>query len=265
MNALPVDRVARDEVGDGQPVVLVHGLAEDRRSWSPQLSGPHALHGARVVAVDLRGHGETPVGDGDGTLAQLGDDLAAVLRDLGEPAVVVGFSLGGTVVLDTARRYPDLVDEAVVIATSSVVGRNARAFFLQRMELATTGDRTAFAAALREDTAGQLHVADRLDEVVARRIAAVGDGAGYVNAARAMVGIADRPLTPDLAEVSQPVTVVGAEHDRFCPRRAAELLVAALSDARYVEVSGAGHLVNVERPDAVSAAIQQTIDRKVRT
>lgn len=265
MTALSLEQIGQAVSGDGRPVVLVHGLAEDHRAWAAQLDGPFALRGARAVAIDLRGHGQSKLGEANGTLGQLAEDLAVVLRTLGEPAVAVGFSLGGTIVLEAARRWPDLIAHAVVLGTSSVVGRRARGFFLDRIALAQAGDRSALAAALRDDTAMQVVTAEAdVDQLTAWRLQAIGDGQGYVNAARAMVELADHPLTPSLGEIAVPVAVVGADGDVFCPQRAADLLVDGLPNATFHQIKSAGHLMNVEQPAAVTAVIQQAIDGKVQ-
>ena len=252
--------IAFTDVGSGPTVVFVHGLAEDRTSWSPQLDG---LEGFRRIAIDLRGHGETSLGDAQGTLDQLRDDLVGFLESVTGPAALVGFSLGGVIVLRTALDRPDLVTRAVVVATSSVVGRAARAFFEGRIALAESGDREALRDALRADTAAQVVTGGvDLDQLTKWRMDAIGDGGGYVNAARAMIGVADRSLTPELAEISVEVDVVGATEDQFCPRKAADILLEGLPPgARYHEVEGAGHLMNVDRPQAVTALLRTALTR----
>ena len=87
-----------------------------------------------------------------------------------------------------------------------------------------------------------------VDAIAAARLVAVGTGAGYVNAARAMIGMRSAPLNPRLDRIAVPVDVIGADRDAFCPRRAADILLEALPDARYHEISGAGHLVSVDQP-----------------
>ncbi len=251
--------VAYHEQGAGSPLVLVHGLAEDKRSWSDV----QARLGAdfRTFAYDLRGHGETSLGQAEGTLAQLGGDLVGFLETVTGPARCVGYSLGGTVLLWVAAHRPELVLHAVVSGTSTVVGRAAAEFFRQRVETIAS-DFAAFAAALREDTAKQIVTPGvNLDEVVARRLEAVGDGAGYVNAARAMAGLHGRPLTPELATVRCPVDVVGGDSDMFCPRKAAQIVAAALADCRYHEIADAGHLMSVDQPAAYAQVLRAALRR----
>lgn len=246
------------DTGEGPPVVFVHGLAEDRTTWAAQ---QRELTGVRAVSIDVRGHGDTTLGRPAGTLAQLGADLVGVLESLTGPATCVGFSLGGTVVLRAAVDRPDLVAHAIVLGTSSVVGRAAAGFYADRVALVEGGDRAALRAAMSADTAAGLasEHAD-LDALVTRRLDAVGVGGGYVNAARAMARLRDEPLNPELANVRCRVDVVGADGDTFCPKRAADILLDTLPDARYHEIAGAGHLMNVDQPGLVTELLRTLLD-----
>ncbi len=241
----------------GPPVVLIHGLAEDSRTWQHQQGQLGEFH---TYAYDLRGHGGTSLGDADGTLAQLDTDLCAFLETVTGPAVCVGFSLGGTVVLSAAASRPDLVTGAIVLGTSTVVGRAAVPFYEERIERASSGDAQRVAEALREDTAAGLSSSEPdVDALTARRVEAIGDGRGYINASRAMAALNAAPLTPRLADIRCPVTVIGAEHDTFCPRKAADIIRNGLPAADYLEIPAAGHLMNIDNPVAVTAALTKAL------
>ncbi len=246
--------------GSGPPVVLLHGLAEDHRSWDAVAA---RLEDVTVHAVDLRGHGRTTLGQGDGTLAQLSGDLEAFLRMVTGPAAVVGYSLGGAIGLRAAVDAPALFRQLIVAATSSIVGRAAAEFFAGRIAQLDAGDRAGFEAGLHDDTRKQIVTGAGIDSVVRRRLDAIGDGRGYVNAARAMIGIRDEPLNPLLARIEVPVDIVGAEHDAFCPRRAADILAETVPDSRYHEVAGAGHLLSVDRPDAYGELLARLLRARV--
>ena len=249
--------VAYTEAGSGAPVVLIHGLAEARGTWAVQQRELTDLH---TFAYDLRGHGETTLGNAEATLAQLGDDLIGFLEAVTGPAAVVGFSLGGTVALWAAAHRPDLVRQAIVLGTSSVVGRSAIGFYDTRIAMAADTSSPEFGQALLEDTIAGLGAGtDRAEEITAARLAAVGDGGGYRNAARAMVGLNAAPLTPRLADVKVHVDVVGASDDSFCPLKAAQIILDALPDADYHEISGAGHLMNIDNPQAVTDVLRATL------
>lgn len=244
--------------GQGKPVVLIHGLAEDRASWSDVQA---AITDHCTYAVDLRGHGETTLGQVEGTLAQLGGDLIRFLEKVTGPATCVGYSLGGTVVLWAASQRPDLVRHAIVAGTSSVVGRMATGFFEERIRQVQR-DFTAFAEALKSDTASQLSTAvDRLEAVAARRLWAVNDGRGYVNAAQAMVRMSTEPLTSLLPMVRCRVDAIFGDSDAYCPEKAVDILARDLPNLVRHKIEGAGHLIGVDQPKSYSEAIRNALNQ----
>lgn len=249
--------VGYSQAGEGPAVVLIHGLAEDRSSWKDV---QRSLGGYSSFAVDLRGHGETSLGQAEGNLSQLGGDLIAFLEKVTGPTACVGYSLGGTVVFWAASQRPDLFRQCVVAGTSSVVGRAAVGFFEERMKTLQQ-DFAAFTSALKDDTAAQLVSArDQLDEVHARRVKAINDGGGYVNAARAMVRMASEPLTPLLSKIRCPVDVIYGDCDMFCPEKAVDILASALPQMTRHKIRDAGHLMSIDQPQAYAEAIRAALD-----
>lgn len=171
------------------------------------------------------------------------------------PTVCVGFSLGGVIVLEAALARPDLVRAAIIVGTSSKVGRAAAAFFAERINQLQT-DMGAFRQALASDTQAQIIAQPEMAPAVTqRRIAAVGDGAGYANAARAMIAMAQAPLTDRLREIAVPVHIIQGAGDMFCPRKAADILRDAMPQAGYAEIPDAGHLMSVDQPKRLAREI----------
>jgi 3-oxoadipate enol-lactonase len=112
----PGFRMYYEEHGSGFPLLLINGLGSDHLEWIHQIPafGPRF----RVVVFDNRGTGGTDVPPGPYTTAQMADDAAALLRDLGIPrAHVLGVSLGGMIAQEVALRHPDLVDGLVLGCT----------------------------------------------------------------------------------------------------------------------------------------------------
>jgi pimeloyl-ACP methyl ester carboxylesterase len=108
-----------EEVGEGDPpLLLVHGIACDRGFWTPQLGYFKRDH--RVVAVDLRGHGESDAPHQPYTMQAFADDLAWTCAQLGlNRPVIVGHSLGGLVALELAAMDPEC--PSAVVAIDSVL------------------------------------------------------------------------------------------------------------------------------------------------
>lgn len=112
----PGFRMYYEEHGSGFPLLLINGLGSDHLEWIHQIPAFGARF--RVVVFDNRGTGGTDVPPGPYTTAQMGDDAAALLRDLGIPrAHVLGVSLGGMIAQEVALRHPDLVDGLVLGCT----------------------------------------------------------------------------------------------------------------------------------------------------
>ncbi|SHE49832.1 alpha/beta fold hydrolase [Streptoalloteichus hindustanus] len=123
-------RLALTEAGpvDAPAVVLVHGWAQSAESWRAQLADPVLSEEFRVVAVDLRGHGDSDApADGYADPRVWADDLAAVLAHVGAPAVLVGWSYGGLVVADYLRVHgTGSVAGVVFVGAITEIGRDRR-------------------------------------------------------------------------------------------------------------------------------------------
>jgi 3-oxoadipate enol-lactonase len=246
--------VAWGEWGRGDPLVLVHGLGDDHRAWRKVVPWL-ALH-RRVIAYDVRGHGETSLGLADGTLAQLAGDLVLLLDALAiDRADLAGFSLGGTVVLKTAIDHGERVQRLFPIATSSRVGRAVAPWYAERAELAEQGAE-ALRPVLREDTAQQFATApEHLEEHWLIRCESTADPRGFANGCRAMARLSQDPLDPDLHRVTAPTLVIAAERDPLCPPRAGEIIASGVPGARLEVIPSSGHQVEVEQPEALSRAL----------
>lgn len=244
--------------GRASPVVLIHGLAEDHTSWDPIVG--RLPSDVQAYAPDMRGHGGTSIGHADGSVGQLAEDLLAFLQNVTGAANCVGFSLGGVVLLEAALRQPRLIRKAIVLGTSSKVGHVAAEFFRDRIDRLSR-DIGGFRQALYSDTDAQI-VRERalLSCVVEQRIRAVGDGQGYVNAARAMVALSEAPMTERLRAIDVPVHIIQGEKDVFCPRKAADILRGAMPNAGYTEIPNAGHLMTVDQPDLLVQEICRVIE-----
>lgn len=103
-----------ESVGEGSPVLAIHGLGSSTRDWERQVDVLAESH--RVVTVDLRGHGKSDKPQGRYSIQLFSDDVAELVRQLDlVPVTVVGISLGGMVAFQLAADHPDLIDRLVVV------------------------------------------------------------------------------------------------------------------------------------------------------
>src|SRR5579863_6699796 len=108
-------RIAYDVTGEGPLIVLAHGIGDRRQSY--RFMVPELVRaGFRVAAADLRGHGDSSMGDWKSiSRTDVAGDLVALVRHLGGPAVIVGQSLSGGAATIAAASAPDVVAGIVEI------------------------------------------------------------------------------------------------------------------------------------------------------
>lgn len=246
--------IAYDEVGSGLPVVLLHAFPLDREMWRPQLDALADL--ARVFAIDLPGFGASTSGE---TFAV--DNAADVVADFLDAvgvkgrAVVGGLSMGGYVALALARRHPNALAALILADTrAGVDDRTAKANRTKSIALVEVkGSAALFEGMLPKVLSEQTHatkpeVVDRLKSIAAKQPAA--------SVVAALAALRDRPdANPGLKAVAVPTLVLVGEYDAVTPPLAAANLSAQIRRSTLVHIPGAGHLSNVENPDAFNAAV----------
>ena len=248
--------VAWFEAGRGDPLVLIHGLADDHRAWRRAV--PDLMLRHRVVLYDLRGHGETTLGKPDGTLRQLGEDLVALLDALDvERADVAGFSLGGTIAMRASMDHPERVDRLVLVATSSRVGRQAADWYRERRKMVEHGDEWLRETLDRDTADVYAQAPNELEEGLLIRRQSTADPRGYGNACAAMAGLNAAPLDPELGQIKAPTLIVASDLDQHCPPKAAEIIHAGVPGSRIEILKGAGHAIPVERPRELATSINR--------
>jgi pimeloyl-ACP methyl ester carboxylesterase len=222
--------IAYRRVGEGPPLVLVHGAADDSRVWQPQLTA--LADEFTVVAWDEPGAGRSSDVPADFDLADYASCLAAVIEALGlGPAQVAGHSWGSTVVQELYRRYPELV------ATLILIGAYA-----------------GWKGSLPPD-----EVAARVKDVQ-EMLAAPGTGfAGDVRPKSIetqlflMAGADERDLLPRIAV---PTLLIWGELDARSTLSVARQFERAIPDTKLVVIPDAGHSCCLEQPNDVNDAIR---------
>ena len=215
----PAISLSHTERGRGPMVVALHDLG---RSGEQMLRALRPLNRRfRIVAPDLRGHGESPTPAGPWSIDDFASDVSRLIAAEGGDAIVVGVGLGAAAGLTLALGHPGLV-RALVVS-----GAGARG----------------------EDIEGQERWAR-----MARMIRERGGSEGVALAAEAM---GTRPdLRGALVQVETPVLVIAGAAERAYPPTTQRELAHALPGARFQEVDGTGHDIAVERPDELVAGVQ---------
>ena len=243
------------------PAVLLAGsIGTDLGMWDAQV--PALAERFRVIAVDLRGHGESPIVPGPATMADLAGDVLALADRFGADRFgYVGLSLGGAVGQVLAAEHPDRLAALVLCCTSA---RFADAAAAWRERAATV--RAQGTSWLVEPSAGRWFApgfADRRPEEAYRLLEMITStpAEGYAAACDALSTFDARPL---LGRISAPTLVLaGAEDPATPPEMLAEIAEAIPGAALHV-VPDASHLATAERPEVVNPLIVDHLERHLR-
>ncbi|MEV5749257.1 alpha/beta fold hydrolase [Actinoallomurus sp. NPDC052308] len=233
--------------GSGDPVLLLHGIGGSADSFAGQFAALAARH--RVLAWDAPGYARSAEPADAPGMAGYAAAAAALLRERGAaPAHVVGVSWGGVIATRLALDHPGLVRTLVLADSTRGSGRTeekAAAMRRRAGELAAIGPE-AFARA----RAPKLLSADAPEELVDRVATAMARSIRLPGYAYAAASMAETDHNGVLGRISVPALVVAGDRDVVTGVAESEAIAAAVPGARLEVIAGAGHLSNVERPEA---------------
>ncbi len=232
---------------DRLTLLFIHGSGESSVLWDAQV---RALAGAfNTVALDLPGHGDSD-GPGLDTIAGYTAAVMAFVADAGIPNLVpCGLSIGGAIALQMLLDHPDRLQAGILVSTGArlkvmpqifeAIENDYEQFMtMSRMFAASAKTPPAMLEPLMQDTArcdprvtvGDFKACDRFD-VMAR-----------------------------LGEIALPVLIISAEEDQLTPPKYSDFMEKSIPGVARCRIKGAGHVVPVEKPEAVSLAIKAFLD-----
>jgi 3-oxoadipate enol-lactonase len=243
-----------DARGEGPALVLLHAFPFDRRMWSDEVAALSQKR--RVIALDLRGFGATPLWRAP-SIDDLADDVVHALDALGIPmASVLGLSMGGYVALAIAARHRARLSSLILADTRAAADSDV-------------------AKAAREETLRQLRLdgAKPFLDGVPQRLLSRHARPELRDAVRALAcdrveslqaatrALRDRPDRLSLLPaIDCPTLVICGGEDGVSPPGEMRAMAEALGDGEYVEIAGAGHLSNLEAPARFHEAVTRFLD-----
>lgn len=242
--------------GQGPPLVLLHGFPLNRAMWRPQVAALRDRF--TIITPDFRGFGESDIPSGPLTMDDYAQDVLGLLDALGQTRVMLGgCSMGGYVAFRVLARAADRIT-AVLIADSRAEpdteeGRQRRQAAIKRIE---ADGPSAFLEEFASLLVGPTTKAQRPGVIAAvRQIIGSPDHRSLIAALSAQATRPDsRPLLPS---ITAPTLVVVGEEDTLTPPASSEAMVGALPHARMITIPGAGHLANLEAPEAFNRAARE--------
>lgn len=212
------------EQGSGEPLILLHGNGEDAGYFVHQME-PFSRH-FRVIAVDTRGHGQTPRGEAPFTIRQFAEDLRVFMDTQGiVKASILGFSDGGNIAMVFALKYPERVDRLI----------------LNGANLDASG--------VKRSVQIPIEIGYRMASLFARRSPEARKKAELLG-----LMVNDPDVKPDeLGRIHAPTLVIAGDRDMIKESHT-RLIAARIPDAR-LEIIPGDHFIANKQPEAFNAAV----------
>ena len=247
-----VPRLALDFIGEGEPVLFIHGLGGTSNTFRPQMKALSAQF--RCLGFDLPGAGRSPLQELT-TITTLVAASIMVLDDAGiARARVVAHSMGGLVAMHLATMFSDRVSQLVLLGPvrgptpASETALRARAELARSSGMTPVADQLIEVALSDETKARQPVVIAMLRELLMRQ-----DAAGYAAHCEALAGA--RPATPEA--IKAPTLILTGDSDRTAPPAVCAALAKEIPGAEFLVLPGCGHWATLEAAPQVISAISK--------
>lgn len=251
--------IAYEVLGDGPPVIFLHPFPVDHKFWLPALQTLLARY--RVVLPDLRGHGDSDIGDGPATMERHSADIARVMDDvqIGR-AAMVGVSIGGYALFEFWRRHRGRAAAFVLMDTKATIDTTeARRARLQSAAQVLERGTETFIDGLLLKLIGETTRRTRPDLVEAARKMMLRMSPEDIS--QVQRGMAERPdSVAMLKTINVPTLIVTGDEDTVTPVAEAELMRQNISGSEMKIIAKAGHYAAFEQPEESGKMLRQFLD-----
>jgi len=250
-------RLCFDDRGAGEVILLAHGMWCDAGMFAALADDLATDH--RVLVPDFRAHGRSDLPAEGWSIADLADDLQAILDSIDvERVTLAGFSMGGMAAVDFALRFPDRLTGLGLLGTSAAAEefvRTAEIHALARILLLAGPPRFLAHEAGRTTFSAEFRAAE--PATVRRWVAAV-QAMSREALVQALRAVGDRPsLLESLDTIRVPTVIVTGSADKVVRPRWSAAMARRIPGARLVNLIGVGHAAPTERPAEVAALLRQ--------
>lgn len=245
--------------GEGAPLILLHPFPLNHQFW--QGCAPLLEHRYRLIIPDLRGHGDSPPGEGAATMEKHARDLLQLCNQEGiGKAVFAGVSIGGYILFEFWRLARERVS-ALVLANTRATAETpeGRANRQKSIEAVQQRGPVQFIDEMVPRLLARTTLETRQDVVAAaRQMMGRMSVQGIVANLQGMMQRPDSIAT--LKSINVPVLMIGGEEDTGTPLAEAELMKQHLPKARLEVVPKAGHYAALEQPDYTGKLLRGFVD-----
>lgn len=242
--------------GEGEPVVLIHGVGLDQSIWGGQCVALSQRY--QVITYDMLGHGQSPAPAPQAELSAWVDQLVELIDSLGLDRVhLIGFSMGGLVARSFAVSHADRCSSLVVM--SSVFDRSdsqRQAILGRTEEVRQFGPAVSIDAALDRWFSSEFRGANPAQVEAVRELVLSNDPASYLTS-YCVFAKSDNYLAQQLAQLPVPTLVMTGELDPGSTPEMARKLAVLIPRARAEVLKGERHMMPMESPRRVNAVLEE--------
>ncbi len=250
------------DVGEGQPIVLIHGLFLDRTAFASQVAA--FSNQARIISIDVHGHGQSSVVNHPITLDEMAEDFFDLVQQLGiERAVWGGVSLGGMTSLRVAVQHPEAVLGLLLLNTNADRGAGKKVPSLDGLNAPLTmrflwktkflKQKTLEAGLFGKTTLTtkpdlETQWVDRMSTIQSRSVK------------HCIEAVLSAPsILEQLSIITVPTIVAGGTEDTALPFSASQAIHDRISNSVLVAIENCGHSSSIEQPDRVNELLTQLL------
>jgi 3-oxoadipate enol-lactonase len=252
-------------ISTAMPVILIHGFPFSHKMWMMPGGQTEALAGTyRVIAYDIRGHGESEVGDGIYSIEFFADDLIGLMDHLNiQQAVVLGLSLGGYIALRAIQKNPERFKGLVLCNTRAEADSNEskikRAAAIRAIK--TNGPRI-----FAQESVKNLFAPSSLEtkQSAVKLIESTIERTAPLSLCGTELALASRvDSTSSLSSIKVPTLVLTGELDITVPPEASKAMKDAIPNAEFFVIPNAAHLSNLENADEFNKHLLEFLQKLV--
>jgi len=253
--------VCYDDLGQGEiPVLFLHGFPFDKSCWDPQMAALQQEH--RVIAYDIRGFGKSTTSPEIPSISMYADDLIQFIDQLGiVKAIVCGISMGGYIVLNAVKRFPDkfqaiILSDTQCIADSPEAKEKRKASITQVMSGRLTEFAEQFISKVFNLEAG------KHDEGLIATVKHIILSTSPETITGALNALKNREETcTSLHHINIPSLIICGDGDKLTPPAKSDELHSKIANSEYYLIPDAGHLSNLDQPLLFNQRIKLFIEK----
>jgi 3-oxoadipate enol-lactonase len=250
------------DVGQGIPIILIHGLFLDHTAFKHQIKAFESQ--ARIIAIDIHGHGESSVLGQPMSLDEMAEDYLDLVQQIGiQQAVWVGVSLGGMTSLRIACRHPDSVLGLLLLNTNAGSGAGKKVPSFDGLNAPLTlrflwNTQFLKGQVLKAGLLGRttLETNPNLQRIWVERMKQIGS-ISVKHSIEAVLSA--RSILDQLPSIRAPTIVAGGEEDTALPIFASQEIHQRINNSILVGIEKCGHSSSIEQPERVSALLEQLL------